>query len=153
MTTIPRRSRSRRVLHDRGMTLLELLVVMVILGLLATIGTVQVVGYLDRSRSDAAKLQMDQIATGLDLFRIDMGRLPTTDEGLDALIRAPSVDSARWRGPYLTKAASLRDPWGRNFLYAAPGQVASFDLSTLGADGLAGGSDVAADIVYERIRP
>lgn len=135
----------------RGMTLLELLVVMVILGILATIGTLQVVGYLDRSRVDAARLQMDQLATAINLFRIDMGRVPAAEEGLEALIAVPHQSDAKWRGPYLTKASSLRDPWGRAYIYSVPGKGKPYDLSTLGADGKVGGTGENEDLVHDEI--
>src|SRR6516164_6677902 len=105
---------------DEGFTLLELLIVIAILGMLAVVGTLQLMSYLDRARTDTARLQVDQLAAALNLFRIDVGRLPTSDEGLKALVEAPqTVDG--WRGPYLTKPEAIRDPWGRLFVYRQPG--------------------------------
>ncbi|MEM8821735.1 MAG: type II secretion system major pseudopilin GspG [Pseudomonadota bacterium] len=123
---------------DAGLTLLELLVVITILTLLTVaIGTVAL-NYLGGARADAARLQMTQIETGLDLFRLDIGRYPTSDEGLSALVEAPA-DADGWNGPYLRKEEALTDPWGAPFEYAAPGQDDAYDLTTRGADGVPGG--------------
>ncbi len=130
---------------DAGFTLLELLVVLTILVLLTvSVGTVAL-NYLGGARADAALLQRGQIEAGLDLFRLDVGRYPTTQEGLGALITRPS-DGTRWNGPYLRNAEALADPWGAPFRYAAPGEGAPFDLYSLGADGVEGGEDENADI-------
>ena len=131
---------------DAGFTLLELLIVIAILGLLAVIGTVQLTGYLGSARSDTAKLQLDQLATALDLFRVDVGRLPTTEEGLGALLKQPS-DAGRWRGPYLRKAEAISDPWGRVFSYKRPGEHGEYDLVSFGADGKPGGDGEDLDVV------
>lgn len=130
---------------DEGFTLLELLIVIAILGLLGVIGTVQLYGYLGRARSDTARLQIDQLTTALDLFRIDVGRLPTTDEGLKALLDTPS-GLTTWRGPYLKKTGAIVDPWGRAFVYRQPGQGADYDLLSLGADGKPGGTGEDIDV-------
>lgn len=136
-----------RLMDQRGMTLLEVLVVMVIIGLLATLGSVQLMGYLGRAKADTAKLQVQELTTALDLFRIDVGRVPTTDEGLAALFQAPQ-GADRWAGPYLRKKRAMSDPWGRLYRYASPGEAAEYDLVSLGADGRPGGEgdnrDVAA---------
>jgi general secretion pathway protein G len=122
---------------DEGFTLLELLIVIAILGMLAVVGTLQLMSYLDRARTDTARLQVDQLAAALNLFRIDVGRLPTSDEGLKALVEAPqTVDG--WRGPYLTKPEAIRDPWGRLFVYRQPGSHGPYDLMSYGADGQPG---------------
>lgn len=142
----PKRGRRRAQREARaGLTLLELLVVITILVLLAVaIGTVAL-NYLDRAKSDAARLQMNQIEAGLDLYRLDMGAYPTQEAGLQALVEAPTgVDG--WRGPYIRKAATLIDPWGAPFQYATPGRDGPFDLLSYGADGAPGGDDDAADI-------
>ncbi len=129
------------------MTLLEVLVVMVILGLLATLGSVQLMGTLGRARADTARLQMEELATAIELFRIDTGRLPSTQEGLTALVERP-VDLAHWRGPYVKSKASVLDPWKRPFQYKAPGEQREYDLVSLGADGAARGKDENADVTY-----
>lgn len=140
----PGRRPARR--RDAGLTLLELLVTITILVLLTVaIGTVAL-NYLGRGKAEAARLQLSQIEAGLDLYLLDVGRYPTTEEGLGALIAAPTGVDA-WRGPYLRKAAALSDPWGAAFRYEAPGRNGEFDLYSLGADGTEGGEGDDADIV------
>lgn len=131
---------------DDGFTLLELLVVLAILGLLAAIVAPQVLKYLGASRTQAAKVQVENIAAALDHFDLDVGRYPTEQEGLDALVHAPpSVTS--WGGPYLQRASALTDPWGRKYLYRTPGQHENdFDVWTYGSDGVAGGVKEARDV-------
>jgi general secretion pathway protein G len=140
---------ARRDPHDAGFTLLELLIVIAILGLLAVVGTVQLVDYLGRAKTDTARLQVDQLALALDLFRIDVGRLPTSEEGLKALTAAPA-GLGRWRGPYLRKIEALVDPWGTPFVYRRPGQHGEYDLVSYGADGKPGGSGEDLDVANWR---
>lgn len=128
-----------------GFTLLELLIVIAILSLLGVVGALQLGGYLGRAKADTARLQIDQLSTALDLFRIDAGRLPTNDEGLRGLLEQPN-DMPQWRGPYLRKSAAINDPWGRPFLYRRPGAASEYDLISLGADGAPGGSGEDADV-------
>lgn len=130
---------------DAGFTLLELLIVIAILGMLGVVGTIQLVGYLGSARTDTAKLQVDQLVTALDLYRIDVGRLPTTDEGLKSLLEVPA-ETTKWRGPYLRKAEAILDPWGRPFVYRRPGERREYDLVSLGADGRPGGTGEDTDI-------
>lgn len=131
--------------RDAGLTLLELLVVVTILVLLTvSIGTVAL-NYLGGAKADAARLQINQIESALDLYRLDAGRYPTTAEGLEALVAPPS-GAARWNGPYLRKREALVDPWGVPFAYAAPGQAGPYQITSLGADRAEGGSDDAADL-------
>ncbi len=127
------------------MTLLELLVVMVILGLLATLGSIQILSYLDRAKADTAVLQIRELSLAVDLYKLDAGHPPTTSEGLGALIAAPA-DAQKWRGPYLKNRSLLKDPWGNPYLYKSPGDHGPYDLSTLGADSTAGGEGDAADV-------
>jgi general secretion pathway protein G len=131
--------------HNQGMTLLELLVVMVILGLLATLGSIRLMGYLGRAKTDTARLQMQELATALDLYRIDVGRIPTTAEGLSALVERP-VSAPSWRGPYLRSKSALSDPWRNPYRYQAPGSHGDYDLASFGADGAAGGDGENQDI-------
>jgi len=128
-----------------GMTLLELLVVMVILGLLATLGSIQILGYLDRAKADAAELQVRELTVAVDLFRMDVGRPPTTEEGLSALLTAPQ-DADGWRGPYLKGRGLLRDPWGVAYHYESPGSHGDYDVFSFGSDRRSGGTDDAADV-------
>jgi general secretion pathway protein G len=130
---------------DEGFTLIELLIVIAILGLLAALGATQLSGYLGRARSDTAQLQIDQLTTALDLFRIDVGRLPTTDEGLNALLEAPA-GAGKWRGPYLKKRDAIVDPWGKPFGYRRPGERGEYDLVSFGADGRKGGTGEDLDV-------
>ena len=131
-----RRARDRR--HERGFTLVELLVVLAILGLLVAITTPQVLKYLARARVDTARIEIKSLSTALDLFLIDMGRYPTQQEGLQALVTNPGTLD-RWHGPYLKTTNLPLDPWGRAYQYRIPGQQTDFDLYTLGPDGTATG--------------
>ncbi len=130
---------------DAGFTLLELLVVLAIMGLLAAIVAPQVLKYLGSSRSQTAKVQIQNIDAAAELFRLDVGRYPTPEEGLTALVTAaPSAQG--WNGPYLQKATALKDPWGQPYLYRAPGQHGEIDVYTLGSDKAEGGTGEAKDV-------
>ena len=107
--------------RSRGFTLIELLVVLVILGLLAGLVGPQVMKYLGGANTKTAKLQIEDFSTALDAFRLDMGRYPTTNEGLQALIAQPG-GATRWNGPYLRKNIIPKDPWGNDYQYRSPGQ-------------------------------
>ena len=140
------RPRLQQLWHEQnGMTLLEILIVMVILGLIATLGITQVMTYLGNAKSDTAKLQIQELVTAVRLFDVDVGRLPTSDEGLQILINKP-VGEDRWRGPYIEKPSNLIDPWGRSYLYRVPGGQAGFDISSYGADGQLGGDGENKDV-------
>ena len=129
-----------------GFTLVEILVVMVILGLLFGLVGPRVIDYLSRAKTDVARIQLENIATALDLYRLDVGRYPSQEEGLRALVEEPT-GVKRWTGPYLKDRTMPLDPWDRDYLYAIPGSHdGSFDLSSLGSDGVEGGEDEAADI-------
>ncbi len=120
--------------RQAGFTLVELLVVLIILGLIAAFAAPQVIKYVGGAKSDSAKIQVERLSSVLDLYRLQVGRYPSGDEGLDALMQAPA-DAPNWDGPYLKKADALIDPWGRPYLYRFPGEYGDFDLYTLGADG------------------
>jgi general secretion pathway protein G len=130
---------------DEGFTLIELLVVMVILGLLGGLVGPQVLSYLGSSRTKTAHLQIEQLTSALDLYRLDLGGYPTTDQGLQALVAAPPGVSG-WHGPYLGKGAVPPDPWGNAYHYRLPGQHGEFDLYSLGADNKDGGEGEAQDV-------
>ena len=130
---------------EAGFTLVELLVVLAILGLLAAVATPQVMRYLGKAKTDTAKLQIHSLSATLDLYRIDVGRYPTQEEGLQVLV-APPADAASWNGPYVKKADMLRDPWGTPYVYRVPGQHGDYDLFTLGADKAEGGTGEAQDV-------
>jgi general secretion pathway protein G len=129
---------------QRGFTLLELLVVMVIIGLLAGIVAPQYFAQLGKSNAKVARAQIESFGQALDQYRLDVGQYPTTEQGLAALRTAPQ-GQARWQGPYL-KREIPNDPWTRAYIYTAPGQHGDYDLSSLGADGQAGGEGEAADV-------
>ncbi len=131
---------------SRGFTLIELLVVLVVLGLLAGLVGPQVMKHLGESKSKTARLQIEEMAAALDMFRIDASRYPTTEEGLEALIRKPSGLN-NWNGPYLRKRVVPKDPWGNPYIYRSPGEHGDFDLLSLGSDQKEGGSGESADIV------
>lgn len=127
-------SKQHAFARDAGYTLVELLVVVAILGLLTLIATPFVLGYLDRTKVSTAKTEIANIAAGLDLYRLDVGTYPTSEQGLDALMHAPQgVDN--WNGPYMKKTAGLRDPWGRPYFYRFPGQHGEYDIYSYGAKG------------------
>lgn len=129
-----------------GFTLVELLVVLVILVLLASLVGPRVIGYLGSSRTKAAKVQVEGLSSALELFKLDTGRYPTSSEGLKALVQAPSGVSA-WNGPYLTKREVPNDPWGRPYNYRVPGQNGgAFDIFSLGADNQQGGTGENEDV-------
>jgi general secretion pathway protein G len=131
---------------ERGFTLIELLVVLVILGLLAALAGPRVLGYLSGARADAARLQLQSLQQALDLYRLDTGSYPTTQQGLQALIRDPGGVRG-WRGPYLDAASVPLDPWGNPYVYKSPGERGPYDLLSLGADRAPGGTGEAADVV------
>ena len=136
---------ARRDPRSGGFTLLELLVVMVIIGLLAGFVAPRYFAQVGKSRVKAAHAQIDALDKALEQFRLDVGRLPTTEEGLAALNTAPNGVS-NWEGPYLKKAVPL-DPWGHAYLYVQPGTHQNdFDLLSYGRDGQPGGTGEDADI-------
>jgi general secretion pathway protein G len=139
------RSRARRHARSAGFTLLELLVVLVILGLLAAIAAPRVMNYLGGAKTDTARIQIENLSTTLDLFRLDVGRYPSEDEGLEALL-SPPPGADGWNGPYVRRPDMINDPWGRPYIYRFPGQAHEFDLYTLGSDGAEGGEGEGQDV-------
>ena len=134
----------RRTGGSRGFSLIELIVVLVILGLLATVVGPKVMDKLSKGKAEIAKLQVHDLEGALGLFRFDVGRYPNTSEGLASLIDNPGIDN--WSGPYLSKKTLPKDPWGRDYQYRSPGLHGDYDLYSLGADGIEGGADDSADV-------
>ena len=130
---------------EAGFTLIELLVVLVILGLLAALAGPRVIGYLGGAKSDTARLQVENFKSALDLYRLDTGSYPTTQQGLGALVRSPG-NVPGWKGPYIDSPNLPVDPWGNPYSYKQPGEHGAYDLSTLGSDKAPGGTGEAADV-------
>jgi general secretion pathway protein G len=128
----------------RGFTLLELLVVMVIIGLLASYVGPKYFGQIGKSEIKTAQAQIDSFGKALDQYRLDTGHYPATDAGLNALVARPA-NEPKWSGPYLAKAVPA-DPWGHPYQYKSPGEHGDYDLLSLGKDGQPGGAGEAADI-------
>lgn len=128
-----------------GFTLVELLVVLAILGLLAGLIGPQVMKFLGSSKTKTAKLQIDDLSSTLDLYRLELGHYPTESQGLKALVENPG-DVSNWNGPYLKKGQVPKDPWGNDYQYRFPGEHGSFDLWSLGADNREGGDGENADV-------
>lgn len=128
----------------RGFTLLELLIVLVVLGLLASLVGPRYFKQLGQSESKTARAQIEALSRAVDLYRLDVGRFPSSAEGLRALVERPASEP-RWKGPYLQKDLPA-DPWGRAYQYRQPGQRGEYDIFTLGKDGAPGGEDENADI-------
>jgi general secretion pathway protein G len=131
--------------RQHGFTLLELLVVIVIIGLLAAYVGPKYFSQLGKSEVTIAKAQIEAFEKSLDTYRLDVGRYPSTEEGLAALLVAPASGAAKWNGPYLKKAVPP-DPWGHPFQYRLPGPKGEFEILSLGRDGQPGGSGEDADI-------
>ena len=131
--------------NQGGITLIELLVVMVIIALFATIVGTRVGRNVDKAKQVAAKSQISEYESALDQFKLDVGRYPSNEEGLQTLRTRPP-NAQNWDGPYLKKDLAA-DPWGRSYIYRFPGTHGDFDLLSLGADGQEGGEGDNADIV------
>jgi general secretion pathway protein G len=132
-----------------GFTLIEILVVIAVISLLAALVAPNVFQHVGTAKDAAARSQIEMLGAALDSYRLDNGRYPTTDQGLDALWELPTLEPrpTNWRGPYLRKAVPA-DPWRNPYVYLSPGELHpnGYDLVSLGADGLVGGEGEDADI-------
>lgn len=137
--------RARADHSESGFTLVEILVVITIIGLIMGLVGPRVLGYLGESKVKAAQIQIESLASSLDLFYLDAGRYPATSEGLAALVQRPSGIQS-WNGPYLKNGQVPLDPWGHPYLYKSPGDRQPYDIVSLGSDGQEGGTGTAADI-------
>lgn len=128
-----------------GFSLIELLVVVVIMGILASMAVKQFSGQDDKARQTTAQYSIEVIGTSMDLYRLDVGYYPSSDEGIEALLEDPGND--RWQGPYMKKFPM--DPWGRAFVYRSPGEESGheYEILSLGKDGEVGGEDFDMDIL------
>ncbi len=131
---------------EAGFTLVEMLVVLGIIALIAALVGPQLIKYLGKAKSETAAVQVGNLTSALEILNLDIGRYPTSQEGLAALMH-PLPGAARWNGPYLRKAEGLIDPWGRPYVYQSPGGHGDFDIVSLGRDGQPGGTGDDRDIV------
>ncbi len=139
------RNALRGGLQEAGFTLLELLVVLGIIAMLATIAGPQVLRYLGKARTETAKAQISAISTALELFALDNSTFPSAQVGLNALMHQPP-GATRWKGPYLKNAEGLIDPWGRPYQYLYPGRNGQSEVFTLGRDNAPGGIGEDQDV-------
>jgi general secretion pathway protein G len=142
---VGRRVVSSRIAEIRGMTLIEILVVLTLIGIVMGIVGGNYLGQGEKAKAKAARIEIEQIGQTLDLFKLEVGRYPTTQEGLQALITAPS-GMPNWNGPYWKKSTLPKDPWTNEYKYASPGQHGAYDLWSYGADGKEGGDAANKDI-------
>lgn len=124
-----------------GFTLVEMLVVLAIIGLIVGLVGPRVLGYLGDSKIKAARIQIDSFSAALDLYYLDNGRYPSTNDTVGALVQRPSSASA-WNGPYLKGGVLPKDPWGNPYVYRSPGQHGQYDLYSLGPDGREGTNNI-----------
>ena len=142
-------SYNKKRFGSQGFTLIEIMVVLVILGILAGLIVPRIIGRPDEARRMKAKIQIQSLETALQLYKLDTGNYPTTEQGLQALVEAPATGelAKSWReGGYLEKGQVPNDPWSNEYIYLSPGTRDDFDIVSYGADGIAGGEDKNEDI-------
>lgn len=131
--------------RQQGFTLIEILIVVIIIGVLASLVGPKLFGKVGGAKQKAAKAQIELLGTALDVFRLDVGRYPTTEEGLKTLREKPSGGDS-WEGPYLPKEIPV-DPWGRAYVYKFPGEQGEYEIVSFGLDGAEGGEGENQDVV------
>jgi len=149
MINIHDHGKNVNMLNEKGFSFLELMVVVVILGILATYIAPRFMGRADDAKAVKAKVDIAAIETSLKLYKLDSGIYPSTDQGLMALIEKPSSEPIplNWKEKgYLEKARMPKDPWGREYLYLSPGVHDEYDIISYGADGAPGGDGKNKDI-------
>lgn len=134
----------RKLKAEDGYTLTEMLVVIAVIAMIAAVLTPQLMGQMSRARAKTAQLHLDTVASGVELFRDDVGRYPTKAEGVGALLRDPGVDG--WTGPYLKDSKMLKDPWSNDLRYEIASDAQSFYVESLGSDKKVGGASAARDL-------
>ncbi|MEW6720181.1 MAG: type II secretion system major pseudopilin GspG [Thermodesulfobacteriota bacterium] len=142
-----RRNPARRLRDRAGFTLIEIMVVIVILGLLAALVVPKLIGRTEEAKKTQARVQIKHIQQALELFKLDNGFFPETDQGLEALVRIPEagrIPKNYRKGGYLDRVP--KDPWGNQYIYISPGSHGDYDISSYGADGVAGGEGEDADV-------
>ncbi len=130
--------------ENKGFTLLELLIVLIIIGLLAALVGPKLISRVGESKQKTCKVQIEMLSTALDTFRLDTGKYPTEDQGLEVMIKAEEVKN--WNGPYLKKKFVPKDPWGNEYIYKFNSETKEFTIISYGADAAEGGTDDDADI-------
>jgi general secretion pathway protein G len=141
----PRKARRSLFRHQRGFTLVEMLVVITIIALIMSLVGPRVLNYLTESKVKAARIQIQSFSSALDLLYLDTGRYPTTADGLGALVK-PTSGLPGWNGPYLKGGSLPNDPWGKAYVYRSPAERSAYEIVSYGADGQEGGTGTAADI-------
>ena len=131
--------------RNAGMTLIEILVVLVLIGVVLGVVGGNFIGKGEKAKADAAKIEISQVGQTLDLYKLEVGRYPTTQEGLQALISAPA-GVANWNGPYWKRQTVPKDPCGNEYKYISPAQNAPYEITSLGADGKEGGEGPNRDL-------